>query len=309
LSTVNYQFLTPFGAPVATLSWSAVSNSPNRYLREGKEYIDDFWWNKYDYGWRAFCSLTGRSLQRDPLASEYPWISSYALWINNPLRFIDPDGRDIWEMDYLGRIIWIEESEEHTMYALDKSGARTGQSVTIKDRSIFDNLAATGKNSNYKASFTYGNPSELASVFLFGADNSGVEWRFSRFDVGNGDQYAIGTAHDPGNGVTQRAIRPDEMGFSRESEIASIHSHPGISPNIRQEEMSMGFERVGGNRAALWAPSDWANVRKDVDNNGRQTRLYYVYFPNSTHLYHVEYQGPIFIRKINSSKRLFFGTL
>jgi RHS repeat-associated protein len=84
----------PFGAPVATLSWSAVSNSPNRYLREGKEYIDDFWWNKYDYGWRAFCSLTGRSLQRDPHAAMYSNVSAYALWNNNPLSNIDPNGMD-----------------------------------------------------------------------------------------------------------------------------------------------------------------------------------------------------------------------
>jgi RHS repeat-associated protein len=96
LSTVNYQFLAPFGAPIAALNLSAVSNSPNRYLREGKEYIDDFWWNKYDYGWRTFDPLIVRSLQVDPMASKRPWESSYSLWGNNPLRNIDPTGM-IWK--------------------------------------------------------------------------------------------------------------------------------------------------------------------------------------------------------------------
>jgi hypothetical protein len=74
-----------------------------------------------------------------------------------------------------GSIRWIEESKKHTMYALDKDGARTGSSITITDRSIFDGLAETGKASNYAKSFVHGSLSELASVFLFTADNSNVE--------------------------------------------------------------------------------------------------------------------------------------
>ena len=54
------------------------------------------------------------------------------------------------------------------MYALNKDGNRTGQSITIQDRAIFDGLTATGEASDYAASFTGGNPTELASVFLFG---------------------------------------------------------------------------------------------------------------------------------------------
>jgi len=61
------------------------------------------------------------------------------------VRFIDPDGMDIWEMDYWGKVKWIDHSEQHTMYTLNKKGNRTEQLITIKDRSIFDGLATTGK--------------------------------------------------------------------------------------------------------------------------------------------------------------------
>jgi len=80
----------PFGAPIADLSFS---NSDNKYLREGKEYIDDFDWNKYDFHARTFDSFGGRSLQIDPMAESYYDISPYALWGNNPVSRIDPDGR------------------------------------------------------------------------------------------------------------------------------------------------------------------------------------------------------------------------
>jgi RHS repeat-associated protein len=80
----------PFGAPINDLSWSP--KSMNRYLREGKEYISDFDWNKYDFTGRTFDSWTLRALQVDPMATNYYGVSPYALWVNNPLRVIDPTG-------------------------------------------------------------------------------------------------------------------------------------------------------------------------------------------------------------------------
>lgn len=87
-------------------------------------------------------------------------------------------------------------------------------------------------------SYAGGDPADLASVLLFGADSSNAEWRFSRYDEGKGDQYAIGTVHNDG-----LAILPEQMGFSHESEIASIHSHSGSYESVTgpfSEHRSMG---------------------------------------------------------------------
>jgi RHS repeat-associated protein len=84
----------PYGMVISDLSYLPLT-STNRYRREGKEYISDHGWNKYDFHWRAFCSMTGRSLQPDRMAEKFPWLSPYSLFAGNPIKFIDPDGRVI----------------------------------------------------------------------------------------------------------------------------------------------------------------------------------------------------------------------
>ncbi len=44
-----------------------------------------------------YCS---RFVTVDPLAEKYPWISPYAFCANNPVRFIDPDGMDVYRYDH-----------------------------------------------------------------------------------------------------------------------------------------------------------------------------------------------------------------
>ena len=113
----------PFGAPIADLSWSA---SDNKYLREGKEYIDDFDWNKYDFHARTFDSFGGRSLQIDPMAEKYYDTSPYALWGNNPVNVIDPDGRDyVLIIDIENSIITIQA----TYYASSQDVESAQQAV------------------------------------------------------------------------------------------------------------------------------------------------------------------------------------
>ena len=249
----------------------------------------------------------------------YP-VSPYAYVLNNPLRYVDPDGRDVWEMDHQGRTRWIEESEKHTMYALNSDGVRTGQSITISDRSIFDNLTSTGSNSGYTASYSGGNPSELASVFLFGADNSNVEWRFSRYNEGNGDQYAVGTAH-----INDLSPSAAQMGFDYKDEIAFIHSHPGKYSSMTGqygEHGSMGWRAMSAAEAnfssqpkgTLALAGDSRNVYEGNTSDYPSNAYYMTYIPHSGNIYQVRgAQYPAFIRNIKghnyNPKRLFWGVL
>jgi hypothetical protein len=252
------------------------------------------------YAYRA--ENTSRWLSPDPLAEKYPEYSPYVFCVNNPIRIIDPDGMDIWEINKQGQINWIEESKTHVLYALDDKGKRTDNSITVNDRGILDQLT-TDRNSQFNyAEVGKGGANDVFNVFKFAADNTNVEWVVHKYE-NDGEKYTIGTMHhDAKAGSWSDYEIPNQP-------AATLHSHPGARTDIKTEIESMGFSKKGNDPPSIWRDSDWYNVQKDVVSNGRQTRLNYVYFQNSKRLYHINFNGPIFIRNIKNYKQFFFGTL
>ncbi len=53
----------------------------------------------YHAGARLYDPVVGRFMQQDPLADMYPGWSPYNYTLGNPLRFIDPDGRQVEERE------------------------------------------------------------------------------------------------------------------------------------------------------------------------------------------------------------------
>ncbi|KRD11415.1 hypothetical protein ASE21_06830 [Flavobacterium sp. Root901] len=65
----------------------------NKFKYNSKELQDELGLNFYDYGWRNYDPAIGRWMNTDPLAEFYVGITPYSYTFNNPVRFIDPDGR------------------------------------------------------------------------------------------------------------------------------------------------------------------------------------------------------------------------
>ena len=73
------------------MSGRSYVGTSNRYLFNGKELQEETGW--YDFGARMYDPGLGRWMSPDPLSDEFPSHSVYNYALNNPVRFIDPDGQ------------------------------------------------------------------------------------------------------------------------------------------------------------------------------------------------------------------------
>ncbi len=85
----------PFGGEFA--EGTASSLQPYKY--SGKEFTSSENLNLYDFHARHYDPTLGQWMTQDPLSSKYPGISQYVYCINNPVRCVDPDGRDVYRYD------------------------------------------------------------------------------------------------------------------------------------------------------------------------------------------------------------------
>jgi RHS repeat-associated protein len=73
----------------------------NDIVVKSSQKIGDLFYglNLFDYGARHYDAAIGRLMNMDPLTKGYYNISPYAYCANNPVNFIDLDGRREWPVN------------------------------------------------------------------------------------------------------------------------------------------------------------------------------------------------------------------
>lgn len=175
----RYDYL-PFGTLAST---SDVSGGTGGYLYAGKEYQDGLDVSWYDSGAR-YQTVHGIFTSPDPLAEDCPHFSPYVYCADNPVNFIDPDGKVVVVPDVFSRqIILSTLTEEESKFIQFDIYGKIDVSIAEKCKSTSENYL--GILTLIKSSTTY----------LYSVSSNAFGDRF--YDAGDGENFYYGVTLMP----------------------------------------------------------------------------------------------------------------
>ncbi len=118
-NVVGYDDYYPYGMQMTGRSYTSSADQRYKFTEKELDAPDGL----YYFGKRYYDSWRGQWLQVDPMEYKYPSWGSYNYCVDNPGRFIDPDGADLgWYDDGTGKPIF--RVDIHSQADLDKNGIK-----------------------------------------------------------------------------------------------------------------------------------------------------------------------------------------
>ncbi len=220
---------TASGLPMTRI-YSGVGD---HHLHTGKPWQDTGGLAWYNNRARWYDPITMRFLAPDPLADKYHDISPWAWCGNNPLRYVDLNGKDNYAIDRIGNISLLNKNDD----PLDCIFSPNNSSFIIVSKSFIKSQ----NNEVVKTINSYSNDCEevlvttfssnnLRYVYEFMKDNTDVEWSFVKTENNNIETNYIGTSHIDGVDVSQEYIVKKIS--SNDNVIELRHVHPNGSLTV-----------------------------------------------------------------------------
>ncbi|MCD0457528.1 RHS repeat-associated core domain-containing protein [Chryseobacterium sp. LC2016-27] len=303
----------PFG--LKHEGYNGLAGNPSyQYKYNGKELQET---GMYDYGARFYMPDIGRWGVVDPLSEKFFDFTSYNYVLNNPVKFVDKDGMDVYLLNEEGKFILAKNQKgDDLVYGYNsKTGAINDNNndnkgdykdgIRIKTKGLVNQLRFYRDGNKDDDKYGYGQyhqaikeystqlEDDMFNLFHYAAYNAkNVEFSLIDFNLGGKRYLALQTynsdAFSPGSG---------QIGIDV-STNAEYHNHPF---KTKYEQDYTELNSMGSRGNGVYYGNSGGDYRNTVNYNVNFPN--YVFFPKSTNLYNVTKTGINLIKKINNDSK------
>ena len=165
------------------LNWSYTFSAKEKDSETGLSY----------FGSRYYSSDLSVWLSVDPMSGKYPHQSNYVYCSNNPLKVIDPNVADEWEVNKSGHIRHVDGSEgtSDKLFVVRGFGKKRfkeridGEGLGV-DADLMKSLVDADKKYGKISISQTDCSADMESLFNYLADNTNVEWALATVDFATG---------------------------------------------------------------------------------------------------------------------------
>lgn len=185
------------------------------------------------FGARYYNSDLSLWLSVDPMSDNNPSLSPYSYCSWNPMRLIDPDGRDDWELNKNGELVWMKKSKNET--------------IKMGNRSIFSDNPIMGSGEEGTIvnlngiEMSFGDQQSQAEMYFeFFADNLDYEFSLLGYEEDKKTKFEVWTSLDK-NGDHNGSKRALDLSSGGKL-IKHVHNHTNniAEPSSKKNHTGIG---------------------------------------------------------------------